>query len=254
MIGNKEKPKKIAQAIFKSNMVLVLTGAGISTESGIADFRSPGGIWSRFDASIMTSYKLYNDPEGFYRQAASMLGFFEEIRGKEPGRAHHILAEMEKEKYIAGIITQNIDGLHLKAGSKKVYEVHGNLRGGHCMSCGKKVSFDLLAGKVKSGNIPPVCDSCRGVLRPDTVLFGDKLPDCYKDAEDKVRICGLLVVVGSSLEITPAGNLPSLAEKYVIVNKSKTHFDRGAYVVWNEKAGRALGEIFKELKLLMEAE
>ena len=155
MIKNKEKPEKIAHAIFESSRVMVLTGAGISTESGIPDFRSPGGIWSRFDASIMTSDRLYGDPEGFYREAASMLGFFEEMRNAEPSRAHCILAEMEKEEYISGVITQNIDGLHLKAGSKNLYEVHGNLREGYCMSCGKKVSFDILAGKVKSGNIPP---------------------------------------------------------------------------------------------------
>lgn len=252
MIGNKEKPKKIAQAIIESNMVLVLTGAGISTESGIPDFRSPGGIWSRFDASTMTSYKLYSDPGRFYRQAESMLDFFEEIRNTEPGRSHYILAEMEKEKYISGIITQNIDGLHLKAGSRNVYEVHGNLREGHCMSCGKKVSFNLLTGKVKSGNIPPVCDSCGGVLRPDTVLFGDELPDCYKNAEEEVRNCDLLMIIGSSLEISPAGGLPALAREYVIVNRSRTHFDRGAYIVWNEMAGIALEEIFSEIKLLSE--
>lgn len=250
MIKNKEKPEKIAHAIFESSRVMVLTGAGISTESGIPDFRSPGGIWSRFDASIMTSDRLYGDPEGFYREAASMLGFFEEMRNAEPNRAHCILAEMEKEKYISGVITQNIDGLHLKAGSKKVYEVHGSLNEGYCMSCGKKVSFDLLAGKVKSGNIPPACDSCGGILRPGLVLFGDELPDCFIKAAEEVKTGELFIVVGSSLEITPAGSLPSLARRYIIINKSRTHYDRGAYAVWNEMAGNALEEIYREIKLL----
>ena len=250
MLGNKEKPKKIAHAIFESRRVLVLTGAGISTESGIPDFRSPGGVWSRFDASVMTSDGLYGDPEDFYRKAASMLGFFEEMRDAEPNRAHCILAEMEKEKYICGVITQNIDGLHLKAGSENVYEIHGNLSGGYCMSCGKKVSFNLLAGKVKSGNIPPACDSCGGILRPDLVLFGDELPGCFLEAAEEVKASDLLIVVGSSLEITPAGNLPAPVRKYIIINKSRTHYDRGAYAVWNEMAGSALEEIYREIKLL----
>lgn len=252
MIRNKEKPKKIAQVIFENRRVFVLTGAGISTESGIPDFRSPGGIWSRFDASIMTSDKLYGDPEGFYRQGVSMLDFFEEMRNAEPNRAHCILAEMEKEKYISGIINQNIDGLHLKAGSKKVYEIHGNLREVHCMSCGGKVSFDLLAGKVKSGSIPPICDSCGGILRPDLVLFGDELPDCFIKAAEEVKASDLLLVVGSSLEIIPAGSIPALARRYIIINKSRTHYDRGAYAIWSEMAGNALEEIYKEIKLLTE--
>jgi len=252
MIMDKEKSRKIAKVISESSRVAVLTGAGISTESGIPDFRSPGGIWSRFDASIMTSDKLYGDPKSFYRQAAPMLGFFEEIRKAKPNKAHYILAEMEKENLVSGVITQNIDGLHLKAGSEKVYEVHGNLREGHCISCGEKVSFDLLVGKVKSGSIPPVCDSCGGILRPDVVLFGDELPDCFIKAAEEVRNSDVLLVVGSSLEIIPAGSLPAMVKKYIIINKGMTHFDQGAYEVWYEMAGSALEEIFKEIKLLTE--
>jgi NAD-dependent deacetylase len=248
----KEKLKNIAKAIFESNSVMVLTGAGISTESGIPDFRSPGGIWSRFDASIMTRDKLYDDPAGFYRQALQMLDFFEEIKDASPNQAHYVLAEMEGQNIISGIITQNIDGLHLKAGSEKVYEVHGNLREGHCISCGEKISFDFLVGKVRSGSIPPLCDSCGGILRPDVVLFGDELPDCFIKAAEEVRNCDVLLVVGSSLEIVPAGSLPAMAKKYIIINKGRTHFDRGAYEVWYEKAGDALEEIFKEIKLLAE--
>jgi NAD-dependent deacetylase len=249
---NKEKSKEIAKVIFESNNVMVLTGAGISTESGVPDFRSPGGIWSKFDASIMTRDKLYEDPEGFYRQAAPMLDFFEEIRKASPNQAHYVLAEMEKENIISGIITQNIDGLHLKAGSEKVYEVHGNLREGHCISCSEKISFDFLAGKVKSGSIPPVCDSCGGILRPDVVLFGDELPNCFIKAAEEVKKSDVLLVVGSSLEVIPAGSLPAMARKYIIINRGRTNFDRGAYNVWHEMAGIALEEIFKEIKILAE--
>lgn len=243
-----KKPVKIAEAILESRKVIVLTGAGISTESGIPDFRSPGGIWSRFDAGIMTSDMLYGNPAGFYKKAAVMLGFFEEIRGAKPNRAHRILAEMEREGFISGVITQNIDGLHLKAGSKKVYEVHGNLKEGHCMSCGSVVGFDLLVEKIKNGNIPPRCDMCKGILRPNIVLFGDELPRCFVEATEEVANCDLLLVIGSSLEVAPVNNLPTMVKRYVIINMKRTYLDRGAYIVWNEKAGIALEAIYREVK------
>jgi NAD-dependent deacetylase len=242
------KPVKIAKTILESNRVVVLTGAGISTESGIPDFRSPGGIWSKFNAGVMTSDMLYGDPKRFYEQAVAMLEFFEEIRDSKPNRAHYILAEMEREGFISGVITQNIDGLHLKAGSEKVYEVHGNLREGHCMSCGIKAEFDLLVKKIRSGVVPPVCDRCGGILRPDVVLFGDDLPWCFMEAIEEVKNGDLLLIIGSSLEVMPVNSLPSVASRYVIINKERTCFDRGAYIIWNEKAGIALEAIYEEIK------
>jgi len=217
----KEKPFKIAKAILESNKTVVLTGAGISTESGIPDFRSPGGIWSKFDPSVMTSYMLSSNPVYFYRKALAMLGFFNEIKNVRPNRAHYILAEMENDRLISCIITQNIDGLHIKAGSRRVYEVHGNLREGYCMSCDSKVSLNLLIDKVKRNNIPPLCDNCGGVLRPAVILFGDELPECFVEAAEEVRSCSLLLVIGSSLD---------------------------AYLVWNEKAGIALEAIYNEIE------
>lgn len=243
-----KKPVKIAEAILESGKTVVLTGAGISTESGIPDFRSPGGIWSRFDPGVMTSSMLYGNPVGFYKQAVAMLKFFKEIKSAKPNRAHYILAEMEKEGYLSCVITQNIDGLHLKAGSEKVYEVHGNLRGGYCMSCGEKTDFDLLAEKVRSGIVPPVCDSCGGTLRPDVVLFGDELPECFMEATAEVEGCDLLLVIGSSLEVTPVNSLPAMAKRYIIINRERTYYDRRAYITWNEKAGSALEAIYREIK------
>jgi len=243
-----KKPVKIAEAILESGKTVVLTGAGISTESGIPDFRSPGGIWSKFDPGVMTSSMLYGNPAGFYRQAMAMLNFLKEIKNARPHSAHYILAEMEKEGYLSCVITQNIDGLHLKAGSKKVYEVHGNLREGHCMSCGEKTDFDLLVEKVRSGIIPPVCDSCGGTLRPDVVLFGDELPECFMEATAEVKGCDLLLVIGSSLEVTPVNSLPAMAKRYIIINRERTYFDRRAYTTWNEKAGSALEAIYREIK------
>ncbi|MBA7468560.1 NAD-dependent protein deacetylase [subsurface metagenome] len=247
-----KKPVKIAEAILESSKVVVLTGAGISTESGIPDFRSPGGIWSKFDPGVMTSSMLYGNPVGFYKQAVAMLSFLKEINSAKPNRAHYILAEMEKEGYLSCVITQNIDGLHKKAGSEKVYEVHGNLRGGYCMSCGRKIGFDLLVEKVRSGVIPPVCDSCGGILRPDAVLFGDELPECFIEATAEVEGCDLLLVIGSSLEVTPVNSLPAMAKRYVIINRERTYYDRRAYTTWNEKASSALEAIYKEIKRRVE--
>ncbi len=223
----------------------MLTGAGISTESGIPDFRSPGGIWSKFDAGVMTSSLLYENPEEFFKQGMAMLGFLEDIENTKHHVAHQVLAEMEKEGLLACIVTQNIDGLHQKAGSKKVYEVHGNIREGYCVSCNKKVEFSLLTRKIKEGEIPPICGECGGMLRPGVVLFGDRLPDCYQEALAEVKNSDLLLVIGSSLEVAPVNNLPALSKKYIIINKEKTYHDRSACIVWHEKAGAALEKIWQ---------
>jgi len=246
---NTNKAKLIAEAILESKKTSVFTGAGISTESGIPDFRSPGtGLWSRFDPNMLSSDILYNKPVKFYKQGIKILKFIASIKKAKPNRAHYILAEMEKEKLISCVITQNIDGLHLKAGSKKVYEVHGNLREGYCISCGKRVTFGILIGKVMRGQIPPVCSSCGGVLRPNVVLFGDELPKSYIEAVKEVEKSYLLLVVGSSLEVSPVNNLPSICKRFIIINKERTDFDSMAYVVWNEKASVALDMIYKEVK------
>ena len=246
---NTNKAKLIAEAILESKKTSVLTGAGISTESGIPDFRSPGtGLWSRFDPNMLSSDILYNKPVKFYRLGIKILKFIASIKKAKPNRAHYILAEMEKEELVSAIITQNIDGLHLKAGSKKVYEVHGNLREGYCISCEKRVTFGTLISKVMRGQIPPICNSCGGVLRVDVVLFGDELPQSYIEATKEVEKSDLLLVVGSSLEVSPVNNLPSICKRFIIINKERTDFDSMAYVVWNEKASVALNMIYKEIK------
>ncbi|MCX6383184.1 MAG: Sir2 family NAD-dependent protein deacetylase, partial [Actinobacteria bacterium] len=200
---NINKAKAIAETILntiknKENIV-VLTGAGISTESGIPDFRSP-------------------DPERFYKSSLKLLEFLYSIKNAKPNKTHLILAKMETEGYISSIITQNIDGLHHKAGSKKVYEVHGNLEEGYCTICGDKVTFDFLIGKILNNEFPPKCEKCSGVLRPNIILFGDLLPDNFLDATEEVRNSGLLIIVGSSLEVSPVNSLPYESKKFIIIN------------------------------------
>jgi NAD-dependent deacetylase len=248
---DEEKVLKIAEAIVDSKKTVVLTGAGISTESGIPDFRSPGGIWTRFDPALMNADIIYQNPSYFYRKALPMLEFFEDINSVRPSSAHLILADMEREGLISSIITQNIDSLHIKAGSKKVYEVHGNLKDAHCMTCRKKTDFSSLVEKVKAGIIPPECDSCGGILRPSVILFGDRLPECFTRAIEEVKSCDLLFIIGSSLEVAPVNSLPYLAQRYVILNRDRTSYDRGAYVVLNENAGDGLKAIYNEIKRII---
>lgn len=248
------KAKLISEKILSSSSTVVLTGAGISTESGIPDFRSPdSGIWTRFDPYSMTSDILYRNPERFYKNGLKFLEFLNSIRYSKPNKAHIALAEMEKKGFISSIITQNIDSLHKRAGSRNVYEIHGSLEWAYCMNCNKKTSFDDLITKVGSGNIPPECDYCaslgsRGILRPGLVLFGDLLPDSFNLAVRDVEKSDLLMVVGSSLEVSPANQLPLKSRNFVIINREKTYYDNQAEVTWHESAGLALEEILIELK------
>lgn len=150
---------------------MVLTGAGISTESGIPDFRSPGtGLWENIDPmEALSTSVLYNNTEKFYKEGFNMLL---NMTDAEPNRAHYALAEMERLGYIKGVITQNIDNLHYKAGSKYILEVHGNTREGSCIKCGTIVDLNILINKVNNKEIPPKCDKCGGILRPDVVFLG----------------------------------------------------------------------------------
>ena len=145
------KSEIIAAEICRNKKVCVLTGAGISTESGISDFRSPKtGLWSRFDPELLSAHALLNDPEAFYRKGLKILNSIDSVKNSESNIGHRKLAQLEKGKYIDCIITQNVDGLHRKAGSNNVYEVHGNLKDAHCLSCEKKYSFNDIINKVKT--------------------------------------------------------------------------------------------------------
>ena len=249
---NINKAKAIAETILntiknKENIV-VLTGAGISSESGIPDFRSPNGIWSRFDPATFSSNVLYIDPERFYKNSLKLLEFLYSIKNAKPNKAHLILSKMESQGYISSIITQNIDGLHHKAGSKKVYEVHGNLEEGYCIGCGSKVTFDFLIKKILNNELPPKCEKCSGVLRPNIILFEDLLPDSFLDATEEVKNSGLLIIIGSSLEVTPVNSLPYESKKFIIINECRTYFDSMAFLCWHEKASIALEYIFNLLR------
>lgn len=241
-----EDIKKTARLIRNSNKTMVLTGAGISTESGIPDFRSPNtGLWENMDPmEALSTSVLYNNPQKFYKEGFNILL---SMTNAEPNKAHFALAEMEKLGYIKGIITQNIDNLHYKAGSHYILEVHGNTREGSCLNCSNVVDLKVLKFKVDNDEVPPKCDNCGGTLRPDVVFFGDMLPEEFNIAVREVETSDLLVVIGSSLMVAPVNYLPQMAKKLIIINMGPTAMDNFAEVKIEDKAGKTLEAILEEL-------
>ncbi len=240
--------KEIARLLRESNKTLALTGAGISTESGIADYRSPGtGLWEKQDPAKTASLTaLRRDPALFYSTNLKRWTSFNNAR---PNAAHQALAQLEKKGLLDGVITQNIDSLHVKAGSIQVWEVHGHLRTCHCMDCRASHSFDHLEQSFDKGENPPRCLKCGGVLRPDVVLFEDQMNDDYYKVTFEISGCRLLLVVGSSLTVYPVASLPSYAEDIVIINNTPTPYDDEAAVVVHENAGKVFQDIITELDL-----
>jgi len=253
---SEEEIEKLADLLIKSKYAIVLTGAGISTESGIPDFRSPGtGLWEMVDPVEFGSI------EGFMR---NQMDFFElakqiapTIFAAKPNKGHRALAKLEKMGLIKAIITQNIDNLHQRAHSKNVIEVHGNIRECYCMDCGRKFDIWVLAEKFfEKGETIPRCDICGGVLRPNVVMFGEKLPeDALKAAFYHAQKCDLLIVVGSSLVVAPINYLPAKAlahnAKLVIINwgaAAGTHYDSRATLVIRGKAGVILPKVLEKVK------
>lgn len=239
--------KKASDMIKKSSKTMVLTGAGISTESGIPDFRSPNtGLWENIDPmEALSTTVLYNNPKKFYEEGFKMLL---DMTDAKPNDGHYALAEMERLGYIKGVITQNIDNLHNEADSKYILEVHGNTRKGSCMDCGNSVEIKVLTEKVNNEEIPPKCDKCGGTLRPDVVFFGDMLPEAFTIAWDEVNTSDLLIVVGSSLAVAPVNYLPQKAKNLILINKGSTFMDSFADLIIKGGAGETLKAILKELK------
>ncbi|QGQ46200.1 NAD-dependent protein deacylase [Metabacillus sediminilitoris] len=230
----------LQQLLGESNYTVVFTGAGMSTESGLPDFRSSKGLWKEKDPSRIASINSLNQNVHefieFYRER--VLG----VKEYKPHQGHYILAKWEKQGIIKSIITQNVDGFHQQAGSKQVAELHGTLQKLHCQSCGKSYSSDEYV------NRDYYCE-CEGILRPSIVLFGEALPeDAFQFALQESEKADLFIVLGSSLTVTPANQFPLIAKengaKLVIVNRDKTDFDPYADEVINHKS---IGEVLKEL-------
>ncbi|HZK43772.1 MAG TPA: Sir2 family NAD-dependent protein deacetylase [Syntrophomonadaceae bacterium] len=223
----------------------ILTGAGISTESGIPDFRSADGLWEKVDPiENFSTWALYNNPEGFYTHGIPL---FKQVLEANPNLGHIILGELQTKRFFGPIITQNVDSLHQKGGAKWVYEIHGHLRTATCISCHKTVvTLDELFKLVEDKEIPPKCQ-CGGILKPDVILFGDTMPEDFQDAIRLIRSYrttdNMIITIGSSLTVSPINTFPSEFDSLAIINKSVTILDRDAEIIIKGSAGAIMQKI-----------
>ncbi len=234
--------EQLQNLIDTSNNIVFFGGAGVSTESGIKDFRGKNGLYKEKYKDYPPEYLLsntclYNEPEIFYDYYRKNMN----CTGINPNITHKYLTTLEEKNKLKAIITQNIDGLHQKAGSKNVLEIHGTTRKNYCDKCKKEYSSDYI---FKSTGIPK-CE-CGGLIRPDVVLYGESLPECFEEAIDYIRNADLLIVAGTSLTVEPASSLVRYfkGKNLVIINQTKTNYDYIADLVIND----SLGNVFKNLK------
>jgi NAD-dependent deacetylase len=241
---------ELAELIRERQPCVVLTGAGVSTESGIPDFRSPGGLWAQFDPLEYGSIEAFRrDPLkvwSFYRPRVKML------TEAEPNPAHHSFAELERFGFVRALVTQNIDLLHERAGSREVVEVHGSIRTSSCPACGARYPLERVI-ELLDESVAPVCPACGAVLKPDVVFFGEPLPSAAIDrAFELAREAVLLLVVGSALEVYPVAGLPDetlgAGGEVAIVNQGPTPFDDRATLRIEKNAGDVLPVVAESLR------
>lgn len=245
-----------AAILANSRHAVALTGAGHSTPSGIPDFRSPGsGLWEQVDPMEVASiYGFRRNPQAFFDWIRPLA---RQIMEAQPNPAHFALAELEQMGVLRAVITQNIDELHQRAGSKRVLELHGSVRTATCMNCHKQVpTKEMWPLFVSSGTVPR-CPSCGGLLKPDVVLFGELLPlDVISEAQKEAEQCDVMLVAGSSLEVYPAAELPSRAvehgAKLIVVNYTPTYMDSHAAVVIHDDVAAILPQIATKVRQLRE--
>ena len=250
-----EEIERLAQLIMESKKTVVFTGAGISTESGIPDFRSPGGIWSRYDPEDFTIQKFLSGPAArktIWKMSAES-GLLTEA---EPNLAHYAIAELHQLGKLDCVITQNIDNLHQKAGvpEDKVFELHGNMRWVVCLSCRRRFPMPEVLQKIKEGIEVPDCPDCQGILKPDAVFFGEALSqETLREATRRAQNCDLFIVIGSTLVIYPAAYMPTYAieagARLAIVNLTPTPLDHYAEVVIRGRAGEIMSKVMGKVRL-----
>jgi len=245
-----EKVNQVAELIKESKYTVVLTGAGVSTGSGIPDFRTPGkGIWEKVDPFKVTSITAFKEnPQRFYYFYQPRIEILSRV---SPNPAHKAIAQLEEMGYVKCLITQNIDNLHQRAGSKKIIEVHGTLREAVCQRCEKIISSELLIEKLNiSEEKVPYCE-CGGVFKPNVVLFGEMLPDLDSSISQSMR-ADLMITIGSSLQVSPVNMLPQYCldrgGKLIIINFMSTHLDYLAEVVVKEDVCNFLPAVVKILR------
>jgi NAD-dependent deacetylase len=242
--------EKIAELIIHSLRIVVFVGAGLSTESGIPDFRSPGGVWDKYDPQEFYFQRfLVNETsrEKYWQMATEM---YESMKDAEPNRAHLAIAELEQLGKLDCLITQNIDGLHFKAGHSpdKVLELHGTAIHVICLNCHKRYDRDTIQIRIAGGDKAPLCDACKGLLKPATISFGQSMPaEETQAAYEQSAACDLFIVIGSSLVVQPTAQMPVIAKqngaKLVIINRDETPCDPIADYVVHAQAGPTMATV-----------
>lgn len=242
---------RLARLIVENQPCVALTGAGVSTESGIPDFRSPTGMWAEFDPlEYATLGAFRRDPAKVWRFYAPRFSMLTEA---QPNPAHQALAELERRGLLQAVVTQNIDLLHERAGSRDVVEVHGSIRFSSCPDCGARYSLAEVLPLVEAGGGAPSCAACSGILKPDVVFFDELLPQAAIDrAYELAAEARLLLVVGSSLEVWPVAELPLVTQraggKVAVVNHGPTAVDGRADLKLDGSAGEVLQGVVASLE------
>jgi NAD-dependent deacetylase len=247
--------ERIDQAVTlleNADNVVAFTGAGISTESGISDFRSPGGVWERYRMVTYQEFLLSRESrKGYWRMKHEL---FKELKDAKPNDAHNTLSELEKRGKLNCLITQNIDGLHQDAGNapERVIELHGTNREAICLECGKRWPIEDIDPRLESVDFEPTCDECKGLVKSATVSFGQAMPEeemmrAFRCAQE----CDLLFMIGSSLQVEPAASIPRVAHesgaKLIYINRTETPTDHLATVIFHEDAGEVMENIITRL-------
>lgn len=230
--------------------IVALTGAGMSTESGIPDFRSPGGVWEKYKPVEYAEFQRSEDArrEHWRYKGATIPAML----AARPNPGHEALARLEEAGRLLGVITQNIDGLHQAAGSRKVIELHGTNRHAVCLQCGAEEPIEPVLERLASGHEVPACERCRGVLKPATVSFGQMLPpDVLRQAMELSRRADCLLALGTSLQVQPAASLVDVAREHgarvIVVTRSSTPYDTMADAKLDHSLGSCLPTMVAEV-------
>ncbi len=245
--GRRKREKKMDRLIGllrKARYCVAFTGAGVSTFSGIRDFRGKNGLYNEYDADKIFALSYFKENPGYYYHHAK--NFIYNLDEKEPSLVHGVLADLEKKGVVKSVITQNIDMLHRKAGSKRVIELHGSPHRHACLSCGAAVTYEIVMKSVFSDAVPQ-CVSCGGIVKPEIVFFGEMLPtEALEDAFAESQRADVMLVLGSSLAVQPAASMPVYTAQrggdIVIVNDMPTPLDSMATLRYE-----SLREVFENL-------
>jgi len=242
-----------SEKIYRSKDIVVFTGAGISTESGISDYRSKGGLWDRFQPVTIQEFLTSQEKRVQYWQTKCDL--YHSLEKAVPNAGHKAIAELERCQKLKGVITQNIDGLHQMAGNstEKVLELHGNNRETICLSCQDITPWQETFERLKSGDEAPLCRRCSGFLKPHTISFGQALdPQVLQTAMHWSRNCDLMIAVGSTLIVEPAASIPRIAKDngatLIIITLSHTPLDQIADIKITSSAGECLRAVMESVR------